>query len=120
MTNMGLGRWVGLGSMNVRTVGCLQTSTWGSGALGPGQQVVKQLSCPYIQSGLPGGCSLVGTGEGMTLLLPPCLGPWRGGCPLWQADSAVRSPRLTEHSYFPCAADREFTFILVTGLFSFS
>lgn len=28
--------------------------------------------------------------------------------------------RLTEHSYFPCAADREFTFILVTGLFSLS
>lgn len=34
--------------------------------------------------------------------------------------TAAHSPRLTELSYFPCAADREFTFILVTGLFSFS
>lgn len=54
MTNMDLDRWVGLGSMNVYTAGCLQTSTWGPGTLGHSQQVVKQLSCPYIQSGLPG------------------------------------------------------------------
>lgn len=68
---------------------------------------------------------------------PGTAAPWQGWESAWPASclpawvpgeeaahrgrqTAVRSPRLTEHSYFPCAADREFTFILVTGLFSFS
>lgn len=68
MTNLDLNRWVGLGSMNVCTAGCLQTSTWGPGTLGQSQQVVKQLSCPYIQSRLPGAAA-----------------PWQGWESAWPA-----------------------------------
>lgn len=110
MTNKDLGKRVALGSMNVY---CWVLPP---GSLMPGQQVVKQLSCPHTQSGLLGGCSLAGMGGCMALpaWVPREKAAHRG------RQTAVHSHRLTEHSYFPCAADHEFTFILVTGLFSFS
>lgn len=74
---------------------------------------------PRSCRGSRGGHSRAGMGERMALLPPPARVPGeeaaqRGG------RTAARSLRLVERSYFPCAADREFTFILVTGLFSFS
>lgn len=59
-----------------------------------GQQVVKQLCCPlpHMWKGFLGGCSLAAMGEGMALLPPLWLGPWRGGCPPQQADCRSLSP----------------------------
>lgn len=105
MTNKDLGQRVALGSMNV----CCWVLPPRS--LVPGQQVVKQLSCPHTQSGLLAG---MGGRTALPARVPGEKAAHRG------RQAAVHSRRLTEHSYFPCAADREFTFILVTGLFSFS
>lgn len=114
-TDVAPGGWVGVHE-------CILLGAYGHLPGSPvlGQQVVKQLSCPSYVEGVLGGCSLAAMGEGMALLPPLWLGPWRGGCPPRRADSAAHSPCLPEHSYFPCAAGRDFTFILVTGLFSFS
>lgn len=103
---------------------CLQMPPWVPGV---GQQVVNQSSCPPSSPllGAPGQLLLGSDGEHVSFSSPTpnpaaSLGLWGGGCPLWQAGSGLHTLPSPRHSCSPCAADREFTFILVTGLFSFS
>lgn len=88
-----------------------------------GQPVELPPSTPLL--GAPGQLLLGSDGELVSFSSPTpnpaaSLGLWGGGCPLWQAGSGLHTLPSPRHSCSPCAADREFTFILVTGLFSFS
>lgn len=74
-----------------------------------------ELPPPHAWLGILGSCSLPGVGSAWP---PPASSGWVPGEKA--AHHGGQTPELhslsREHSYSPCAADREFTFIPVTGV----